>query len=481
MWWLYLLCSLVGLLLLLIAVVLIRTFTFKPKLEQPVNIEEVDFDKENAVKCLQSIVQCKTISDFDKSKEDDAEFDKLVRLLPTLYPNVYAKTELKTFGGRSLMFVWKGKTNGKPSVFMSHYDVVSTEDDKWEKPPFDGIIEDCVLWGRGTLDTKATFNATLFAVNHLIGQGFTPERDVYLAFAGSEEVNGEDAYNMMNYFKKNNIELEMVIDEGGAVVDNVFPGVKEPCALVGIAEKGMMNVKYTVNSNGGHASAPKPNSPLVVLAKAIKKLDKNPFKMHITEPVAIMLDTLGRKSTFLFRMIFANMWLFKGLLDKVAKMSGGELNSLFRTTIAITQAEGSKGINVIPPVASVSTNMRLNPMDNVKSATETLKKTINDDKIGIEVLASSEPSRISKVDTTGYHRIKTAIKETWDNVLVSPYLMVQCSDCRHYGEISDRVYRFSAMAMTNEERRTVHGNNERIRLSQIEKSVEFYIRLMKSC
>ena len=481
MWWLYLLCSLAGVIFLLIAILLIRTLAFKPKFEQPIQQEVVEFDKNQAVKCLQSLVQCKTISDFDKSNEDDAEFEKLINLLPTLYPNVYAKTELKTFGGRSLMFIWKGKTDKNPSVFMSHYDVVSVEEDKWDKPPFAGIIEDDVLWGRGTLDTKATFNAALFAVNHLIGQGFTPDRDVYLCFSGSEEVNGSDAYNMMNYFKENSIELEMVIDEGGAVVNNVFPGVNEPCALVGIAEKGMMNVKYTVNSNGGHASAPKPNSPLVVLANAVKKLDKNPFKMHITEPVKIMLDTLGRKSTFLYRMIFANMWLFKGLLDKIARMSGGELNSLFRTTIAITQAEGSKGINVIPPVASISTNMRLNPMDSVNSATKMLKKTINNDKIDIKILASTEPSRISKVDALGFERIKTAIKATWDNVLVSPYLMVQCSDCRHYGEISDRVYRFSAMAMTKEERNTVHGNNERIRLSQIEKSVEFYIRLIKSC
>ena len=184
---------------------------------------------------------------------------------------------------------------------------------------------------------------------------------------------------------------------------------------------------------------------------------------------------------FYFKIIFANMWLFKGLLDFISKKTGGELNSLFRTTIAITQAEGSKGINVIPPVASISTNMRLNPMDSVKSATEVLKKTINDDKINIEILTATEPSRISKVDTLGFDRIKTAIKGTWDNVLVSPYLMVQCSDCRHYGEISDRVYRFSAMAMTSEERATVHGNNERITLTQAQKAVEFYIRLIKSC
>ena len=286
---------------------------------------------------------------------------------------------------------------------------------------------------------------------------------------------------IVDYFEANGIIPEMVIDEGGAVVENVFPGVKQPCALIGIAEKGMLNLKYTVKSNGGHSSAPKPNSPIVRLSKACCAVEKNPLKCHFTKPVEDLFNTLGRYSSFAYKIIFGNLWLFKGILNVMAKKSGGEINALMRTTVAFTKAQGSQGINVLPPVATMCSNSRINPMDSIDSTVAHLNKTINDKNVQIEIVNGSEPSKISKTDTIGYERVVKAIKGTWNNVLTSPYLMVQCSDCRHYDRICDRVYRFSAMALSSEERATIHGNNERIKLENIEKAVEFYIKLIKYC
>ena len=264
-------------------------------------------------------------------------------------------------------------------------------------------------------------------------------------------------------------------------MENVFPGVKGRCGLIGIAEKGMMNVRYNAKSNGGHASALKPNTPLVRLSKACLSLEKHPFKLHITKPVAQMFDTLGRHSTFVYKIIFSNLWCFKGVLDLIGRKSGGEINALMRTTVAFTQSKGSSAPNVIPPNAQLISNMRLNPADNIESAKEYLKKTVNDSMIDIEVMSGVNPSRISVTDCEGYERLASAVASTWKNTIVSPYLMVQCSDSRHYGRISDRVYRFSAMDLTSEERATIHGNNEHIRIDCAKRAVEFYIRLMRSC
>ena len=125
--------------------------------------------------------------------------------------------------------------------------------------------------------------------------------------------------------------------------------------------------------------------------------------------------------------------------------------------------------------------MRLNPSDSVASALTYLKHTVHDESVEITALESSEPSRISQTDCPAWDKVADSVAETWPGCIVSPYLMVQCSDSRHYGRISDKVYRFSAMALTSEERATIHGNNERIPLTTIHKSVEFYIRLMEKC
>jgi len=465
----------------LIAVIAYRTAKFTPVKQDFPSREEVEFDFDASVSALGQLVRCKTVSNADPALEDDAEFEKLIGLLPGLYPRVFETCSFDRLPGRALLFCWKGKNHDAPSVMMAHYDVVPVDESGWDKPPFEAIIENGVMWGRGTLDTKVTFNGVLSAAEHLIGRGFTPENDVYFAFSGGEEVSGPGAVNIVNWFVDNGITPALVVDEGGAVVEGVFPGVNKPCGLIGIAEKGMMNMTFTVKSAGGHASAPKPHTPVGVLSQACCRLENKPFPMHVEGPAAKMFDTLGRYSTPLYRVIFANMWLFKGVLDLLAKKSGGEMNALLRTTVAFTQASGSAAPNVIPPQASMTANMRLNPHDSIESATAYLKKTIRNDAITLTPGTAMEPSPISETDCPAFNKVAAAVYNTWPGCVVAPYLMVQCSDSRHYRDLSNHVYRFSAMDLTSEERATIHGHNERIRLETVRRAVEFYVRLMEQC
>ncbi len=477
MWWMII----PAVILIFFAVIIVRAICFKPKSQPKLLKNDEQFDSDAAVEALRRLVRYKTVSYRDASLEDNAEFEAFIDALPAVYPNVFEKCTFTRMEDRGMLFRWKGKTDGLPAVMMAHYDVVPVNENGWDVPAFEALLKDGRIWGRGTLDTKVTFNGIMFAAEHLIKEGYVPENDIYFAFSGNEETNGKGAVNIVDYFEKEGIEPAFVIDEGGAVVQNVFPGVSAPCGLIGIAEKGMMDVSYTVKSSGGHASAPKPNAPIDLLAKACRRVLDNPFKAHLTAPVAQMFDTLGRHSSFIYKIIFSNIGIFLPVLDLICKKSGGELNALMRTTVAFTQMKGSDASNVIPPEAMLISNIRLNPDDRMESGLEYLRKTISDEHVEVKALHGMEPSRVSSTDCEGWNKVASSVASTWKGCIVSPYLMVQCSDSRHWGRISDRVYRFSAMDLTSDERASIHGNNESIRLETARSAVEFYIRLMRQC
>lgn len=479
LWLLWLLLP-VGI-LAFVAVILIRALLFKPKAQPAIDETPIAFDRDRATEGLRTLVRCKTVSYRDPALEDNAEFEKLIDALPALYPHVFATCTMERLPDRGLLFHWKGQAPGDPAVLMAHYDVVPVNEDLWDVPPFEAVIRDGRIFGRGTLDTKVTFHGVLFSADTLIAEGFVPAHDLYFAFSGGEEVNGQGAVRIVDYFEAHGITPSLVLDEGGAVVENVFPGVKAPCGLIGIAEKGMIDVQYSVKSQGGHASAPKPGAPVDRLAAACTAMLKHPFPVHLTAPAAKMFDTLGRHSSFVYRVIFANIKLFLPVLDLICKKSGGELNALMRTTVAFTQMKGSSASNVIPPEATLVSNIRLNPADNIDAALAYIRKTVGDEHVEITALHGMNPSRVSVTDSDGFDKVASAVASTWRGCIVSPYLMVQCSDSRHYGRLSDRVYRFSAMDLTAEERATIHGNNESIRIEALHRTIEFYLRLMRTC
>jgi carboxypeptidase PM20D1 len=479
-----LLISLAGLAALFLAVILVRAALFVPKNDARSEASgdvadmgaETKFDRAAVAERLARMIRVPTVSNRDESLVDRPKFAEFRALLETLYPLVTERCPREDIGTSGIVYRWKGKSADGPTVLMAHYDVVPATNEGWEHLPFSGDVDaQGTLWGRGAIDTKITVCGILEAAEKRIAEGFVPERDIWIAFSGDEEIMGPTAPAVVDWLDSKGVRPALVLDEGGAVVANVFPGVKEKCAVIGITEKGMMDVEFSVRSPGGHASTPPVRQPVATLARAIGRVNARPFPARLTPAARSMFDTLGRISSFAYKILFANLWCFLPLLKKICALSGGELNALMRTTCCFTVLEGGPAYNVMPAVAKAGANLRILQGETMETAFARLRRTINDPRVEMRKVYGFDPSPVANLAGSGWSSVERSVRSTWTEAIVSPYLMVACTDSRHYGRICDTVLRFSAMELTKEERATMHAKNERI---PSEKIPAFFYRLI---
>ncbi|MEG1890276.1 MAG: M20/M25/M40 family metallo-hydrolase, partial [Clostridia bacterium] len=379
----------------LIGVLVARALAFRPQEEALPTAEPFPVDVQAATAHLQAMIRCKTISDADEARIDTAEFVKFQALLRQLYPATTTLCEPRIIGMHGILMRWKGQSSAAPSVMMAHYDVVPVNQEDWTRPAFEGLIENGELWGRGTLDTKCTLLGVMEAAEVLIKRGFVPKNDVYFAFGGNEECMGTDAEAIVRELERLNVHPAFVLDEGGAVVEGVFPGVKRPAAVIGIAEKGSAFIDLTVLGKGGHASAPPAQQCVGTLARALSRLEKHAFPFHITAPAQKLFNVMGRHAPFGLRLVFANLWCFAPLLNLLCKKSGGELNALVRTTCAFTKLRASDAYNVLPSQCKAGVNLRILCEESMESVQKRMSRIIADDTVKISLVHGSEPSPIS--------------------------------------------------------------------------------------
>ncbi len=476
----YVLLGVLAAVLLLLAVLVVRAFLFRPHGMRCKAAYSFEQDPMHAGESLAKMVSFKTVSHPDRNEDDEAEFEAFRAYLKDRYPNVHKNCSLELVDGRNLVYHLKGKKQEHPAILMAHYDVVPASGQNWSFDPFCGEIKDGVILGRGTLDTKGSLCGVLEGLEARLTEGYVPEDDLYLCFGGDEEVGGPTTVKVVEMLASRGVvNAKLVLDEGGAIVDKMFPGVTLPIAVVGVAEKGMTNVRLRVRANGGHASTPTKKNPATRLARAIVNVEKHQMKTEINAPTKEMLRILGSHSTFAMRLVFANMWLFKGLVKKLFSVMGGETNAMLRTTFAFTQLKGSDAQNVLPALAEANINVRIAINHTTEDVVNHLKKVIKDNGVEVTPLVNSAPSEVTETRNIEYRIVKRTIEESFGDVIVSPYVMLAASDSRHFCKISDCVLRFSPFAMSKEERALIHAADERIPVEKVAACAEFYYRLLE--
>jgi carboxypeptidase PM20D1 len=456
-----------------------RVAAFQPPAADPQPADLDGLDATAAAERLAELIRMPTISSRDADEVDAAAFERFRRRLTELYPHTHRVLEREILGDGALLYRWRSGNDDPPLVLMAHYDVVPVAGQDWTGDPFSGRIEDGAVHGRGAIDDKGSLVAILEAVESLVAQGVTPARDVFLSFGNDEEVFGVGAELAVEAFTARGITPWAVLDEGGAVVTGMFPGVQAPMAVVGLAEKGVLDVDLVTTDPGGHASAPARDGAPARLARAILRLEANPFPARLSDVVLAMVDTAGRHAPTGYRALFAHAAQLRPALAAVLARASREANALVRTTVAITELEGSKAANVLATRARAHANIRIALGETVESTIDRLRRVIDDPAVELRVGSGNDPSPVSRTDNAAFALIGRAVRSVYPDAVVTPYVMVQASDARHFAAISDSVYRFMPFDLSREELASLHAADERISIAALHRGAGFFRYLIQ--
>ena len=439
-----------------------------------------DIDGEAAINNLAASIRFKTISHQDKEKFSPQEFEGFIKWAADTYPEFHSAMQLEMLE-YTLLFKWEGSDNSlAPILLTAHYDVVPVipgTESIWEEEPFAGVISNNRIWGRGALDDKSGVVGMMEAATYLIKNNFQPTRTVYFSFGHDEEIGGGGAAQVTEKLKQEGVQLQWSLDEGSFVNRGFFPGVDKLVAPINVAEKGIMNLLIVAKAKGGHSSTPPKKTAVTILADALIKLENEPLPGSLEGLSAVMFDEVSKHMPFGYRFLFANRWLFGGLLDNQMS-STPVINAMIRTTTAPTMLNGSIKSNVLPIEATALINFRLHPRDSIESVTEHVRRVVGSDQVEVRTLGGMEASGVSSWESPGYEIISSSLSKVYGEVVSVPGIMIAASDTRHYSKVADNSFRFNPFSIVPEDMTGFHGTNESIAVDSFIAGIKTYVDII---
>ena len=468
---------LLSLVILLLLIIIFNTLQFKSK-QTAVLSERKEIETDTAaINHLSSAIRIATIS-FD-DRQDTSAFTVFNNFLRLTYPLTFEKLKDTVINRHSLILHWKTGSTLKPIILYAHLDVVPADTNNWKKNPFSGEIVNDSIYGRGAIDDKGSVIAIMEAVEKLVKEGSTPKRDLYIAFGHDEEADGDDgAKQIAAYLESQNVRAEFLLDEGGLIAVDMVPFVTPPVAMIFTSEKGYMTLELTVKGEGGHSGRPPSEGPVEIIAAAIRKIKEQPFETKYTQSVEDFMDYTGPEMKLPFRALFANRWLFGGIITGEYEKIPSAAAMLRTTSVATVIAAGEKE-NVVPSIAHAKINFRLLPGDNSKDVMEQIKKIINDERVVVTMLPNvTEASKVSPTDSPSFIQLTSVINKVFPDAIVAPSLLIAQTDSRHFRNVTENIYRFLPVRMNDATLDGMHGANERVGVIDFMESIVFYHTLI---
>ncbi len=437
---------------------------------------------EKIIERFAQIISYPTLSHDNGTPEQIEPFTQLATYLKSAYPNVHSRMTRREIPGGSLMYRWEAK-NPKlpPFAILAHMDVVPVGNlEEWTHPPFDAYTDGVTIWGRGVNDDKCALAASLEACEALIAEGFEPNRDIYLLYGHNEEdvmCKHSGARMMAQILEEEQIELEFVWDEGGAIIMDPPLGLTNPAAMIGLAEKGFADLKITIAGEGGHAAEPPKHTALADLGTLLSLIQKYPMKPKLIPAVEGMLRTYGQNSSGALGFALRNISLCRPLVIRILG-SNNLTSAMVRSTIVPTISQVGTASNVLPPTASAILNVRLLPGDTADDIMNHLhslaKKAGLDEKLSIEIISYNEPVGETNIQAPTYQILADMFQAQFPGVTIAPYLVTGATDSREYAKVAKDIFRIYPFKLTQAEIATMHSIDENIKIDSYLFGIDCY-------
>jgi acetylornithine deacetylase/succinyl-diaminopimelate desuccinylase-like protein len=361
-------------------------------------------------------------------------------------------------GRTNLIARWKGADPDLPALLLhGHLDVVPADASEWSVSPFDGVIKDGMLWGRGAVDMKDMNAMIIASVRALAAEGFMPRRDIILAFFADEEANSVLGTRwLIEHHPEVFAGADVAISEVGGYTVNVNG---RPVFLVQTGEKGILWLRLRCRGRAGHASQLNDENAILELARAITRIGSEPWPVTLTPTTSLLLDELRQ---------LADLPETTDPLEVAKRTGSGEplVAPGFLNVANVTIFQGGYKENVVPGEASALVDVRVLP--GQRDAVLARIAEIAGPKVTIEI-----EDEVDAVETTFDEPIVEAMRSSIARYLpearIAPYLLPAGTDNALLAKIGIRGYGFVPLLLPADFDfpAMFHGVDERVPLTAL--------------
>lgn len=378
---------------------------------------------------------------------------------------------LKTDAGRdSIVARLKGDGSARPLLIMGHEDVVPVDRSHWTVEPFAALEKDGYIYGRGSKDDKAMDAANLEVFLQLKRMNIPLKRDVILLAEASEEMSSTAGMNTLvaKYWDK--LDCEFALNEGGGgLVENG----RVKYIAVATVEKMPRGATLVASGSSGHGSIPRVDNAVIHLAAAVAKAGTWDTPSRLNETTAEFFKRLATISP-----PEEAAWYRDPLnpeTQAILRVKKPQYYSMLRTSVVPTMLKAGVKSNVIPPTAEATLDIRMLPDEDVQKFPDLLAAAIKDPQV--KVVAENDklnmpPAPASKLGTVMFAALEHAQKKVLPDSITLPTMTTGATDSAFLRAKGVQAYGIGVPG-TEEDGRTVHGNDERLEIKQLGTFVQF--------